>query len=126
MPRPALMRCASPGRITPWLPSLSRCSSAPSSTHVTISMSRCGCEPEAGAGRDHVVVVHEQQPVVRVLRVVVLREAEAVPRVEPVELLWKRSSARRTSTVAMVPPHQPREPGLPLNGPDHREVIHPP
>src|ERR1700730_9549056 len=40
---------------------------------------------ETGAGLDAVVVRHEQQPVVRVGRVVMLAEAEAVPAVEPVE-----------------------------------------
>ena len=43
-------------------------------------------EPEAGAARDDVVVVDQEQPVMRVLRVVVVREAEAVPGIEPVQL----------------------------------------
>ena len=41
---------------------------------------------EAAAGRDRVVVVHEQQSVTGVVRVVVRAEAEAVPRVEPTEI----------------------------------------
>src|SRR5690242_19058594 len=41
--------------------------------------------PEAGAAPDHVVVAHDEQTVVHVLGVVVAAEAEAVPRVEPVQ-----------------------------------------
>ena len=43
-------------------------------------------KPEPGAARDDVVVVYEEQTVMRVLRVVVIREAEAVPGIEPVQL----------------------------------------
>ena len=38
---------------------------------------------EAGARAHHVVVRDQQQAVMRVLGIVVIREAEAVPRVEP-------------------------------------------
>jgi hypothetical protein len=41
---------------------------------------------EAAARRDHVVVDHQELPVVGVVPVVVVAEAEAVPRVEPVDL----------------------------------------
>ena len=49
--------------------------------HVAVAV-----RPESAAGGDHVVVQHEQESVMDVLRVVVVREAEAVPRIEPVDL----------------------------------------
>src|SRR5207249_10914070 len=39
---------------------------------------------ESGAGFDDIVVAHQQQPVMGVLRIIMVREAKAVVRVKPV------------------------------------------
>ena len=84
----------------PRLPSESLCSSSPSSTQVTISMSRWGWVRKPVPACDDVVVADEQQAVVRVLGVVVVAEAEAVVRVEPVDAgvePARRPGGRRSS-----------------------------
>ena len=88
--------------------------------HVAVRM-----QPETGAGCDDVVVVHEEEPVVRVRRVVVIREAEAVPRIEPVEFAVE-AFVRAPDIDRLHARHQSRVPGAPLNGPATRDVIQPP
>ena len=98
--------------IMPSLPSLSRCDERAvehpgDDLHVAVRM-----RAEAAAGRDHVVVQYEQQTVVRVVRVVVLAEAEAVPRVEPRDLGMEAGARRagrrsRRALRAQVPLQKP-------------------
>ena len=69
--------------------------------HIAV---RVRCEPAARG--DDVVVQDEQQPVVRVVRVVMLTEAETVPRVEPRDL----GVESRLGSTDVDPAHQKRTP----------------
>ena len=82
-PVPALMSCASPGRITAPEPMLSWWASAPSSTQVRISHVAVRVRREAAARRDPIVVQDAQRAPLHPRRVVVVAEREAVPSVEP-------------------------------------------
>ncbi len=82
-PVPARMNWISPGRMMPPPPVESLCSSPPfedvgEDLHVAVAV-----RPEAGSGRDAVVVDHAQAAEAHVPRVVVLAERERVAAVEP-------------------------------------------